>query len=279
MELSAIIQHYDNLLETRDNQVMHLTNQLESEQRRAAMLESELGLALAASSRAEDAHAVELAKVEGDVARVLAERRGLMEKLQGIEVVEDAVREMVVQMKMQTAHNRQIGAMQGELGRISELMLQNDQLRDRLREVLGTREQLRAQVKSMASTTELAQRQQRIQQRSQLDTASLMRSSTANAYSRAGSALSVGRPRPSTAAQLLASRRATAEEQAKAAAEEQEEHDPLYLTWKLTNVGKLHKGIKTSIREIKRDLTEAAPTWAKGEQHSGMAGRAQSIGM
>ncbi len=34
------------------------------------------------------------------MARVLAERRALLEKLQGIEVVEDAVREMVVQMKV-----------------------------------------------------------------------------------------------------------------------------------------------------------------------------------
>ncbi len=64
------------------------------------MLESELSLALAASSRAEAAHGSELAKVEGDVARVLAERRGLLDKLQSIEVVEDAVREMVVQMKV-----------------------------------------------------------------------------------------------------------------------------------------------------------------------------------
>ncbi|GLC41737.1 hypothetical protein PLESTB_000682700 [Pleodorina starrii] len=98
-DLETLIRHYDTLLDIRDNQIMQLTSQLESEQRRASMLESELGLALAASSRAEAAHASELAKVEGDVARVLAERRGLLEKLQGIEVVEDAVREMVVQMK------------------------------------------------------------------------------------------------------------------------------------------------------------------------------------
>ncbi|KXZ49084.1 hypothetical protein GPECTOR_23g17 [Gonium pectorale] len=99
-ELEALIYHYDALLEQRDNQIMQLTSQLESEQRRNAMLESELGLSLAASQRAEAAHAVELAAVEGDVARVLAERRGLLEKLAGIEVVEDAVREMVVQMKV-----------------------------------------------------------------------------------------------------------------------------------------------------------------------------------
>ncbi|EFJ46583.1 hypothetical protein VOLCADRAFT_93044 [Volvox carteri f. nagariensis] len=109
-DLETLIRHYDSLLELRDSQIMQLTSQLESEQRRASMLESELGLALAASSRAESAHAAELSKVEGDVARVLAERRGLLEKLQGIEVVEDAVREMVVQMKPQYPQYRSCAA-------------------------------------------------------------------------------------------------------------------------------------------------------------------------
>ncbi|KAG2423459.1 hypothetical protein HXX76_015329 [Chlamydomonas incerta] len=458
-EITELIRHYDALIEARDNNVMILTSQLESEQRRASMLESELGLALAASSRAEGAHAAELAKVEGDVARVLAERRGLLEKLQGIEVVEDAVREMVVQLKsrvgydetpspeqlqadkealrgeniltvlgslratlkslwtfkveaeedmrcsrtgrqqqhsqqvlglkaqiremeaavrqavaeqkaaealaaeetaareavlaesrevlaameaqqrevlgalrsateeaaaarralsaaqeegrrrdglvlknqqlesarhfdrvaqdrelrlMQTAHTRQITAMQGELTRISDLMVQNDGLRDRLRHALSGQGQLKQQLRTVSSHAELASRQQRLSVRSQTDTASLARSTSANPYrsgsgagpgpgssSAAGGTGLLGRARPATAAALLAARRATAQEQAKAAAEEQEEQDPIYQT--LTNVSKLHKGYKGALKQLKRDLANAAPSWVLKEREAAAA--------
>ncbi|GIL86682.1 hypothetical protein Vretimale_11487 [Volvox reticuliferus] len=467
-DLETLIRHYDSLLDMRDNQIMQLTSQLESEQRRASMLESELGLALAASNRAETAHAAELAKVEGDVARVLAERRGLLEKLQGIEVVEDAVREMVVQMKfrvgdderptpeqlqaekealrdeniltvlgtlkatlktlwtfkveaeedmrcsrlgrqnahtqqvlglkariremeaqvreaqqqeeeararaaeenaareavlaesrevlaamesqqrevlgalrgateeaaaarralaaaqeegrrrdglvlknqqlesarhfdrvaqdrelrlMQTAHTRQISAMQAELGRISDLMLQNDQLRDRLRRALDTRDQLAGQLRAAATRADLAVRQQRSLPRgSQCDAASL-RSSTSFAGRPAsaaaalsgvggvsmsgavppsaggpGSSVAASRPRLGAAMAVMASRRAMAEEQAKAEAEVLENQDPIYKT--LVNVNKIHRGVRNQIREIKRDLSEARPSWAQARPAS-----------
>ncbi|PNW73213.1 hypothetical protein CHLRE_14g623350v5 [Chlamydomonas reinhardtii] len=455
-EITELIRHYDSLIDARDNNVMLLTSQLESEQRRASMLESELGLALAASSRAEAAHAAELAKVEGDVARVLAERRGLLEKLQGIEVVEDAVREMVVQLKsrvgyddspspeqlqadkealrgeniltvlgslratlkslwtfkveaeedmrcsrtsrqqqhsqqvlglkahiremeaavrqavaeqkaaealaaeetaareavlaesrevlaameaqqrevlaalraateeaaaarralaaaqdegrrrdglvlknqqlesarhfdrvaqdrelrlMQTAHNRQMAAMQGELTRISDLMVQNDGLRDRLRQALSGQGQLKQQLRTASAHAELASRQQRMSARSQTDTASLAPSASANPHRSAGGAGPgsttgggtglLGRARPATAAALLAARRATAQEQAKAAAEEQEEQDPIYQT--LTNVSKLHKGYKGALKQLKRDLADAAPAWLLKEREAAAA--------
>ncbi|KAG2501510.1 hypothetical protein HYH03_000017 [Edaphochlamys debaryana] len=466
-EMEELIRHYDTLIEQRENQVALLTVQLESEQRRAAMLESELSLALAAMSRAEAAHAEELAKVEGDVARVLAERRGLLEKLQGIEVVEDAVREMVVQMKnrvgddelpspdqlqaekealkteniltvlgslratlkslwtfkveaeedlrcsrtgrqqqhgqqvlslkaqiremeaavraaqaeqaaaqalaqqetaareavlaesqaalatmegqqrevlaalrgateeaaaarralaaaqeegrrrdglvlknqqlesarhfdrvaqdrelrlMQTAHTKQIYSMQSELTKISDLMLQNDQLRDRLRQAVAARDALAMRTRQLEAAADLAVRQQRAAPRfSAADDASLAPTSpngggphpAAIAWSRApsinsagpsraqggpgagpgGARVGLGAARPATASALMASRRATAAAEAKAAAEEQEEQDPIYQT--LANVGKLHRGIKSSIREMKRDLADAAPSWAK----------------
>lgn len=53
--------------------------------------------------QAEVTHGTELGRLEGDVARVLAERRPLLEKLQSIEAVEDAVRELYLQMKERTA--------------------------------------------------------------------------------------------------------------------------------------------------------------------------------
>lgn len=90
---------YEELLSAKDVQIMELQQQLDAEARRNNMLESELSLALAAAHRAEEAHSNELAKVESDVTRVMAERRTLLEKLQQIEVVEDAVRELYVQMK------------------------------------------------------------------------------------------------------------------------------------------------------------------------------------
>jgi hypothetical protein len=67
------------------------------------MLQSELKITVAAAQQAEAAHVEELGKVEADVIRALAERRSLMQKLTTIEVVEDAVRELYLQMKDRTA--------------------------------------------------------------------------------------------------------------------------------------------------------------------------------
>jgi len=113
----------DLLLAEKDEEIMLLQQQLDSETRRAAMAESELKLALAASRKAEEAHVYEVAKVEADVKQVLAERRTLLQKLQSIEVVEDSVRELYVQMKDRIASDgtptpeqlqREKEALQGE---------------------------------------------------------------------------------------------------------------------------------------------------------------------
>ena len=64
------------------------------------MLESELNLSIATSQRAEQAHQTEVFNMEADVMKAAAERRSLLEKLQKIEVVEDAIRELYVQMKV-----------------------------------------------------------------------------------------------------------------------------------------------------------------------------------
>lgn len=70
---------------------------------RANSVESELSLALATSRRAEEAHQLEVANMEAEVMKVTAERRSLIEKLQQIEVVEDAIRDLYVQMKVNHA--------------------------------------------------------------------------------------------------------------------------------------------------------------------------------
>ena len=63
-------------------------------------------------------------KVEADVSRALAERRNLMQKLTTIEVVEDAVRELYLQMK-----DRELTAQKESLERTTQgLMQQKEQL-------------------------------------------------------------------------------------------------------------------------------------------------------
>ena len=64
------------------------------------MLESELGLALATAHRAEEAHQVEVSGMEADIMKAAASRRYLLEKLQQVEVVEDAMRDLYVQMQV-----------------------------------------------------------------------------------------------------------------------------------------------------------------------------------
>ncbi len=61
---------------------------------------------------------------------------------------------------MQTEHTRQITSMQSELARIGDLMARNDTLRDQLRTVLHSREQMRAEVRAAKHAVELADRQQ-----------------------------------------------------------------------------------------------------------------------
>lgn len=428
-ETANMVQMYESILSQREAESIHVQSQLEVEQRRSAMLESELSLALAAASRAEAAHGSELAKVEGDVARVLSERRGLLEKLQSIEVVEDAVREMVVQMKvrigddgppppeqlqaekdalrgeniltvlgslratmkslfdfkveaeedlrasrggrhqqhaqqvlslkshirdmeaqvrraqqaeqearrlaaeetsareavlaeseevlaqmevqhrellaslksatdeavtvrkalaaaleegrkrdglvlknqqlesarhfdrvaqdrelrqMQSEHNRQITAMQTELGRIGDLIVQNDALRDQLGKALRGQEQMRAKLQSASAQEELADRRLRTQDRDKPAKPSV-------AGSNESKRPQPTRPGSSAAAELLANMRATAKEQAKAAAEEQEEHDPIYAT--LANVNKMYRGTKAKIKDVKREIAGSGPSW------------------
>lgn len=63
--------------------------------------------------------------------------------------------------QMQTEHNRQIGAMQLELGRVGEMIVQNDGLRDQLRKALYSREQAHARLR--AATVPSAQQQQQQQ--------------------------------------------------------------------------------------------------------------------
>lgn len=62
--------------------------------------ENELRLTLAVSKRAEEAHHTEIYGMENEVARVMAERHLLIEKLQRGEVVEEAIRNLYVQMKV-----------------------------------------------------------------------------------------------------------------------------------------------------------------------------------
>ena len=61
---------------------------------------------------------------------------------------------------MQSEHNRQITAMQTELGRIGDLIVQNDVLRDQLGKALRGHEQMRAKLQSASAHEELADRRQ-----------------------------------------------------------------------------------------------------------------------
>ncbi|GMH42998.1 hypothetical protein BSKO_10920 [Bryopsis sp. KO-2023] len=88
-----------------ESKVLDLQKQLEAEKRRSSVLESELSISLATSQRAEGAHQEEVANMEADVMQVTAERRSLIEKLQQIEVVEDAIRDLYVQMKDRIAED------------------------------------------------------------------------------------------------------------------------------------------------------------------------------
>ncbi|KAG1672789.1 hypothetical protein FOA52_002777 [Chlamydomonas sp. UWO 241] len=86
-------------LAAKNAEIEELRAALDSETRRTGMTLSELRLTVAAAQQAEKAHQAEMGKVEGDVKRVLAERRALLQKLATIESVEDAVRELYLQMK------------------------------------------------------------------------------------------------------------------------------------------------------------------------------------
>ncbi|GAX81896.1 hypothetical protein CEUSTIGMA_g9324.t1 [Chlamydomonas eustigma] len=94
---------HEQQLAMKDHEINSLKRQLNGETRRIGMLESEIKLCVAAAQKAEAAHAEELARAESDVKRVLAERRTLVQRFQLIEVVEDAVRELYMQMKDRTA--------------------------------------------------------------------------------------------------------------------------------------------------------------------------------
>ncbi len=74
--------------------------------RRLAATESEMKLCVEAAHQAEAAHGQEMAKVESDLKRVLGERRALVQRFQLIEVVEDALRDLYVQMKVLGARHR-----------------------------------------------------------------------------------------------------------------------------------------------------------------------------
>jgi hypothetical protein len=63
-------------------------------------MDSEMRLLLAAKRRAEEAHAQELAGAEAVGVAAVAQRRELVEKLQRIGVVEGALRELYVVVKV-----------------------------------------------------------------------------------------------------------------------------------------------------------------------------------
>eukprot|EP00798_Chlamydomonas_sp_ICE-L_P022127 gene22127-29188_t len=86
-------------LAERDAELLDLQQDFEMEQRKVLMVESELRLSVGAMRKAEEAHGEEMDNVQGDIKQVMAERRTLVEKLNTIETVEDAVRELYVQMK------------------------------------------------------------------------------------------------------------------------------------------------------------------------------------
>jgi hypothetical protein len=76
-----------------------LASELNDERRQRHMLESELQLALAASRKAEEAHAVEIARVEDKWVKASRDAHALIEKVQTVHEIEDAIREVYVQMK------------------------------------------------------------------------------------------------------------------------------------------------------------------------------------
>jgi len=66
------------------------------------MLEKELKLCIAAGQRAEEAHLKEIEKLEEQTSRYAMEQRALMNRIQQINVLEDAIKDLHVQMKVST---------------------------------------------------------------------------------------------------------------------------------------------------------------------------------
>lgn len=91
-------------MQTLHEQVMKEQKELlNSELRKVNMLESELQLSTAALSARELQHLDELHKAESDNRKNISERRTLVQKLQSIDMIEDAIRELYLQMKDRTA--------------------------------------------------------------------------------------------------------------------------------------------------------------------------------
>lgn len=75
--------------------------------RRYEDLESELELAVKHMRRSEDEHHVEITRLEGEVTRGIQDRHKLMEKLEHIIVVENAVKDLYLHMKVCATKLRQ----------------------------------------------------------------------------------------------------------------------------------------------------------------------------
>lgn len=66
---------------------------------RSNLLEHELSLCIAVGQRAEEAHAKEVEQLEQQIMKYAKEQRALIQRFQKLDVVEDAIRELFVQMK------------------------------------------------------------------------------------------------------------------------------------------------------------------------------------
>jgi hypothetical protein len=86
-------------IEAKDNEIRELSAALDQQKRRNKMVESEFQLMSAAMHRAEDAHALELAKAEEQSLKSSQDDKDLLERLHQIKEAENAVRWLYVQMQ------------------------------------------------------------------------------------------------------------------------------------------------------------------------------------
>jgi hypothetical protein len=89
----------DPAIQAAEKRAAEAAADCDDERRQRMMVEGELQLALAASRKAEEAHAVEIARMEEKWAKASRDARALMDKVQTVQSIEDAIREVYVQMK------------------------------------------------------------------------------------------------------------------------------------------------------------------------------------
>eukprot|EP00210_Caulerpa_lentillifera_P008925 g8516.t1 len=100
-KVSSLHENHGDSISTLQPPASSISESRQDEYRlRCLMLEKELRLCIAAGHRAEEAHLKETEKLEEQINRYAMEQRVLINKFQQINVIEDAIKDLHVQMKL-----------------------------------------------------------------------------------------------------------------------------------------------------------------------------------